>query len=197
MIENNEFLIENIIKSNNFKEFLEDTNQHFFNLKQENIIRNYLVKKINESEEFKNQRAFAEFPRESQKRVDLGIINRNDQEDYLVELKYNFPLDLKRHKNLTSTINNNINERTINGKKIDLLILIICEWKIDEYKLILDGLSISSNLSNYQIRKKFDWRNDMITDWNNNLNILYKTIKIEINKPIKTVYDFYLIKRNK
>ena len=194
MIQNKEFFIEDILKSDNFKEFLEETNQHFFNLKQESIIRNYLVRKINESENFKNQRAFAEFPREGLKWVDLGIINESLQESYLIEFKYNFPLDLKRNGNLKNTINNNINDRTINGKKIDLLILIICEWKIDEYKKILSDLNISSNLCNYQIKKEYDWRKKMVTDWDNNLNITYKTLKVEINKPVKTIYDFYLIK---
>lgn len=194
MIQNKEFFIEDILKSDNFKEFLEETNQHFFNLKQESIIRNYLVRKINESENFKNQRAFAEFPREGLKRVDLGIINESLQESYLIEFKYNFPLDLKRNGNLKNTINNNINDRTINGKKIDLLILIICEWKIDEYKKILSDLNISSNLCNYQIKKEYDWRKKMVTDWDNNLNITYKALKVEINKPVKTIYDFYLIK---
>lgn len=194
MIQNKEFFIEDILKSDNFKEFLEETNQHFFNLKQESIIRNYLVRKINESENFKNQRAFAEFPREGLKWVDLGIINESLQESYLIEFKYNFPLDLKRNGNLKNTINNNINDRTINGKKIDLLILIICEWKIDEYKKILSDLNISSNLCNYQIKKEYDWRKKMVTDWDNNLNITYKALKVEINKPVKTIYDFYLIK---
>lgn len=194
---NNEEVLKEIIESPYFHEFLEKTNHHFFNLKQEHIIRNFLLKKFNESDSVKNKRAFAEFPRKGQSRVDLGIISTNTKEEYLIELKYHFPKDLVKNEYLVNTINKNIYKRVINKKKIDLLIIIICEWDKGDYIELLSDFNINTNLNNYQLKNNSVWRENMIKHWQNNLTISYDIIQHEINKPIRAKYDFYLIKSSK
>ena len=96
----NEEIISNIINSEEFRKKLETISANYTNLKQENVIRNYILERLNEYfyEIGDNEKkAFAEHPRPKGFRVDLSIIDRKKQGQlpYKIEFKYQFSGDNK------------------------------------------------------------------------------------------------------
>ena len=194
----NEEIISNIINSEEFRKKLETISANYTNLKQENVIRNYILERLNEYF-FENwdseKKAFAEHPRHNGSRVDLSIIDRNklDQPPYKIEFKYQFSGD---NKNMTDYAR--IIEKDFELRKSDLFILIIAHWKKSDKKDFDEKWGISSNLS------RFISANE---EWTANITQAFKTFektdnskliefeKIQIEKPFNMEYYFYVLKR--
>lgn len=181
-----------LIKGEAFNEFLISTNSNFFNIKQELIIRNDLVQSLNSSS--KQLKAFAEYPRENNKKVDLSIIDhRTGTIEYQIEIKFQYPKDVIIWHSFDSTIDNILNQRSFNGKKIDLLILVISEWNNDEYVKYCNKVCVKSTLTKYQKTKK-DWISTLENDLQTR-EFDVERFDIQISSPIMTNYYFYLIEK--
>lgn len=129
----NEEIISNIINSEEFRKKLETISANYTNLKQENVIRNYILERLNEYF-FENgdseKKAFAEHPRHNGSRVDLSIIDSKKRDQpYKIEFKYQFSGDNKNMTDYTRII-----EKDFELRKSDLFILIIAHWKKSDKK---------------------------------------------------------------
>jgi hypothetical protein len=194
----NEEIISNIINSEEFRKKLETISANYTNLKQENVIRNYILERLNEYFFENGDRetiVFAEHPRHNGSRVDLSIIDSKklDQPSYKIEFKYQFSGD---NKNMTDYAR--IIEKDFELRKSDLFILIIAHWKKSDKKEFDKKWGVSSNLS------RFISANE---EWTGNIKQTFKTFeerenskliefeKIQIEKPFNMEYYFYVLKR--
>lgn len=193
----NEEIISDIMNSEEFRKKLETIGANYTNLKQENVIRNYILERLNEYF-FENgdseKKAFAEHPRHNGSRVDLSIIDRKKRDQhYKIEFKYQFSGD---NKNMTDYAR--IIEKDFELRKSDLFILIIAHWKKADKKEFDDKWDISSNLSRFISNDE---------EWTANITQAFKTFektehskliefeKIQIEKPFNMEYYFYVLKR--
>ncbi|WP_445956549.1 PD-(D/E)XK nuclease family protein [Yeosuana sp.] len=193
-----------VIESQNFKEKLNFINYNYPNLKQENLIRNEILERLNEYfifHKLSHLKAFAEHPRENNNRVDLSIVHTQEGKEgkpfLRIEFKFQFSNDCQQLKNYKGVI-----EKDFNGKRnSDMFILIVSNWKKKD-KLGFDvKWGELPNLSKY-ISEKDDWKanilktlNEFETDelalFDNQQNFK----KIEITKPYPTEYYFYILRR--
>lgn len=107
---------------------------NYFNLKLENAIRDIFLEHINKNDKLK---AVAEYPRESGKRVDLGICNIDKFDfnlNYTVEFKYMFSGDYDCFSNyndpkgfIQSVFRPDF-ERIICSHQTDMFILFVADW---------------------------------------------------------------------
>lgn len=193
----NEEIIGDIINSEVFRKKLETISANYTNLKQENVIRNYILERLNEYfyEIGDNEKkAFAEHPRHNGFRVDLSIIDRNKlDQPYKIEFKYQFSGDNKDMTDYARII-----EKDFELRNSDLFILIIAHWKKSDKKDFDEKWGVSSNLS------RFISSNE---EWTGNIKQAFKTFeetenskliefeKIQIEKPLQMEYYFYVLKR--
>ena len=193
----NEEIINEIINSEDFRKKLKIISANYTNLKQENVIKNYILEKLNEyfSEGGHSQKkAFAEHPRNKGSRVDLSIIDNNELDKfYKIEFKYQFSGD---NKNMTDYAR--IIDKDFEKRSSDLFILIIAHWKKSDKKEFDKNWNITSKLSRYISDNE---------EWTGNIREAFKTFektenskliefeKIQIEKPFRMEYYFYILKR--
>ena len=149
-----------IIKSDEFKNKLNELNDNFFNLKQEIHIRNLLVELFNQKHKEQGKRAIAEYPRIAKTRVDLSLIDKNNTETpFKIEFKYHFPKDKGGFSEYQESIQKHFENRNSNG-----FILIVCDsdkdlrkkfeekWDVDT---IFPKLSKKDNIWKENLEEKF------------------------------------------
>lgn len=188
--------IEQIINSQSFQCKLESISDNFFNLKQELIIRNYLV------ETFNNQsftyRAFAEYPRENSKRCDFSIIAPKvlNEQPFLIELKYSYPKDANYFKYYTSTLKRDFSTRRFSSLELDtsMFVLIVPVWNKNEMQQVSNKLNVKHNLNRYMNDQNV-WKENAQLMFDNEVkkSHIYSTINHTVNKPIKIEYNFFIL----
>ena len=182
-----------IIKSNEFKEKLNELNDNFFNLKQEIHIRNLLVELFNQKYKEQGERAIAEYRVPNKKapnkniRIDLALVNNNEKA--LIELKYLFPNDPQIEK---ESLKNYFIERT----ECDYLIAIICNGK---------EKTRNAYEADWGIKTMFGSRYSEDSQWKELLEKQFKSlesesnylepIEITVENPFKTTYHFFILER--
>ena len=204
--------IHGIIKSQEFKDYLEKINSNYSNLKQEGFIRNAILEIFNEDYADEQYRAFAEHPRvvketqenkrKSSSRVDLSITNLNllneeaKPKSYNIELKFHFPNHRKDFSDYERSILSEFKERNS-----DMFILTVANWDPKEKKEFDDKWNIKTNLSRY-LSNDNNWEQNLQKQFNEVICKLtdYKSdfmdiIKVEINNPYAVKYHFYIIKK--
>lgn len=188
-------IVEEIIKSDTFRNELMNINKLFFNLKQERHIRDLLLKELTKfiNNTFDdNYLVISEYPRgKSGQAVDLSIVSKKDTNDlYLIEIKYNYPGDFKNYDNANvKKIYKDI-ESTKSGRNVDLFILIIQDWiaDISRFNEFLKEWGLDVKLARHQ-KDTFD-----IKKLCSNIKRPYKYIdhQINIHSPMDSIYKFYL-----
>ena len=184
-----------IIKSDEFKNKLNELNDNFFNLKQEIHIRNLLVKLFNQKYKEQGERAIAEYRVPNKKapnkniRIDLALVNNNEKA--LIELKYLFPNDPQIEK---ESLKNYFSER----EECNYLIAIICNgnkhireayehyWGIET---IFSGRYSEDSQWKELLEKQFE----SLKSENKSLKPIEFIITVE--KPFKTTYHFFILER--
>ncbi|KAB5484207.1 hypothetical protein [Flagellimonas hadalis] len=189
--ENLSNLIVHIINSNIFKQRLSSISSNYPNLKQENLIRNYILEELNKGFVNTNFKAFAEHPRLNTTRVDLGIVDATDQKNpFKVEFKYQFSKDNFDLSDYGFVIRRDFEER-----KSDLFILTIAHWDIQKKIEFDKHWGIDSNLSRF-VSKSDAWKTNILecfdTFENTKLNVFDK---IEVDSPFDMEYHFYMLRR--
>lgn len=181
-----------ILKSQDFKDKLQSINQNYPNLKQENFIRNLLLEMLNEVY-FENDlsfKAFAEHPRENG-RTDLSIVNKEKEQIFKVELKFQFTKDDQNFINYGRII-----KKDFNIKNSDLFILIVCRFDIERKKEFDKTWGISSNLSRYHSKTE-EWKENITTCFKEfSENTELQEAEFSFSKPYPTTYNFYLLNKN-
>ncbi len=190
--------IESIIKSEEFRKKLESISDNFFNLKQEIPIRNYLVERYNEI--YINSKAFAEYPREKNKRVDISLISNNkDITPFLLEIKFNYPKDSKFFSEFRYTLNDDFCENRIESLKLStsMFMLIVANWDKEEMNGINKRFNINHNLNNY-ISEKEPWKYNIEKLFleESKKGHYYSNLTLRINKPIEIFYSFFILVRD-
>ena len=192
-----------IIKSNEFKEKLNELNDNFFNLKQELHIRDLLLALFNKYHSQKGLRAIAEHPRlEKEKttekertsytRVDLSLVDeKNPKTPFKIELKYHFPKDKGGFSEYQESIQKHFIGRNSNG-----FILIVCDsdkdlrekfeekWNIDT---IFPKLSKEDNI----------WKENLEEKFKNTADSQAYFFEITVEKPFETTYHFFILEERK
>ncbi len=184
-------IISEIIISEKFQQQLEDINENYPNIKQENFIRNTLLEIFNKEYSNSTSRAFAEHPRENG-RTDLSIVNLSDNSIFKIELKFQFTKDDNHFEKYNKVV-----VKDFETKNSDLFILIVCSFDGDGKKEFDKNWGISSNLLRFHSGKQI---------WKENIKICFggfletaslQEFEINITKPYLTNYNFYLLSKNK
>ena len=182
-----------IIKSDEFKEKLNELNDNFFNLKQEIHIRNLLVELFNR--DFKGEeRAIAEYRVPNKDiRIDLALVNRNNKENpFKIELKYHFPKDKGGFSEYQESIQKHFIDRNSNG-----FILIVCDSNTEEResfeKVWLSKKTIFSELS--LDKNNYKWKENLEEKFKNTADSQAYFFEITVEKPFETTYHFFILER--
>lgn len=186
--------ITDIINSECFRRELNNINNSYSNLKQEGLIRNLILEKLNFhfiSAGLNNIKAFAEHPRVRGMRIDLSIINcEKIEKPFKIEFKYQFSKDNNNLKDYWKVINKDFEIRIS-----DLFILVISDWETNDKKEFDEKWGITSNLSRY-ISKDDEWKKNIVQSFKKFENAkLIEFKKIETYQPYKTDYYFYILSR--
>ena len=184
-----------IIKSDEFKNKLNELNDNFFNLKQEIHIRNLLVELFNQKHKEEGERAIAEYRVNPNKniRIDLALINKPLKERILIEFKYHFPED--REIKSTKSLSRYFKERT----ECDYLISIICNDNEKTREQFENEWLIKNTIFANRYSEGSEWR-EKIEDEFKSLESESKyldPIEIIVEKPFKTTYHFFILERKK
>lgn len=187
------------INSEEFKTRLTRINDNYSNLKQENHIRNLILEILNSTYLEEGCRAFAEHPRELSRRVDLSIVQENnDRPPYTIELKFQYTNDYKQFLDYDRFIENDF-ERTFNSQKCDMFILIISHWDKKHKQAFEDrwGIHPKYTLSKY-LSPNENWKVNVATLFNKykNQDVSLTEVSITVDKPYTTHYHFYVMTRN-
>lgn len=182
-----------IIKSNEFKEKLNELNDNFFNLKQEIHIRNLLVELFNQKYKEQGERAIAEYRVDPNKniRIDLALINKDNKENLLkIEFKYHFPEDREIKK--TKSLSRYFKERT----ECDYLISIICNGNKhirEDYEHYWGIETIFSG----RYSEDSQWKELLEKQFNSleSESKYLEPIEISVEKPFETTYHFFILER--
>jgi len=141
--------------------FLKNLQKNYFNLKNEFLIRNFLLEFLNDRLP-KGQKAFAEYPKYgNNRRTDLSIFDKRRLKDPVcIELKYQFPHDFFNEAvkdKIRQDMDGIKGKEGKEGKKgADIFILIVAEWDAAEDPLKEWGFE--KTLSIYQnVPKDSDW----------------------------------------
>ena len=181
-----------IIKSNEFKEKLNELNDNFFNLKQEIHIRNLLVELFNQKYKEQGERAIAEYRVDPNKniRIDLALVNKDNKENLLkIEFKYHFPEDREIKK--TKSLSRYFKERT----ECDYLISIICNDNEETRKEFENEWLIKNTIFANSYSKDPKWRKKIEEEFES-FESENKYLKpLTIDNPFKTTYHFFILKR--
>ena len=184
----------NIIKSNEFKEKLNELNDNFFNLKQEIHIRNLLVELFNQKYKEQGERAIAEYPRVARTRVDLSLIDNNTESPFKIELKYHFPKDKGGFSKYQKSIQKHFIDRGSNG-----FILIVCDSNTEEResfeKVWLSKKTIFSELS--LDKNNYKWKENLEEKFKNTTDSQAYFFEITVEKPFETTYHFFILEERK
>jgi hypothetical protein len=189
--ENLTTLIAKIINSNSFKQRLSPLSSNYPNLKQENLIRNYILEELNKEFAQTDFKAFAEHPRMDTTRVDLGVINSKDlQHPFKVEFKYQFSKDNFDLSDYGFVIRRDFEER-----QSDLFILTIAHWDIQKKIEFDKHWGIDSNLSRF-VSKSDAWKTNIKKCFDSFENTELTVFpKIEVDSPFDMEYHFYMLRR--
>ena len=177
-----------IIKSNEFKEKLNELNDNFFNLKQEIHIRNLLVELFNQKHKEQGERAIAEYRVPNKNiRIDLALSNR--KEVSLIELKYHFANDPQIKK---ESLKNYFLER----KECNYLIAIICNGNKhirEDYEHYWGIETIFSG----RYSEDSQWKELLEKQFNSleSESKYLEPIEISVEKPFETTYHFFILER--
>ena len=183
-----------IIKSDEFKNKLNELNDNFFNLKQEIQIRNLLVELFNR--DFKGEeRAIAEYRVPNKKasnkniRIDLALVNSNKKA--LIELKYLFPNDPQIEK---ESLKNYFSER----EECNYLIAIICNGnkhirKAYEHYWGIETIFSGRYSEDSQWKELLEKQFESLKSENKSLKPIEFIITVE--KPFETTYHFFILER--
>ena len=182
-----------IIKSDEFKEKLNELNDNFFNLKQEIHIRNLLVELFNQKYKEQGERAIAEYRVPNKKapnkniRIDLALVNNNEKA--LIELKYLFPNDPQIEK---KSLKNYFIERT----ECDYLIAIICNGKEKTRNAYEADWGIKTMFGS-RYSKDSQWKELLEKQFNSleSESKYLEPIEISVEKPFETTYHFFILER--
>jgi len=180
-----------IIKSDEFKNKLNELNDNFFNLKQEIQIRNLLVELFNQKHKEQGKRAIAEYPRIAKTRVDLSLINKNNTETpFKIEFKYHFPKDKGGFSEYQESIQKHFKNRKSNG-----FILIVCDSnanKRKEFEKI--WLSKKTKFSKLSSEDNI-WKENLQEKFKNTADSQAYFFEITVENPFKTTYHFFILER--
>ena len=185
-----------IIKSNEFKEKLNELNDNFFNLKQEIHIRNLLVELFNQKYKEEGERAIAEYRVPNKDiRIDLALVNKDNKENtFKIELKYHFPKDKGGFSEYQESIQKHFEDRESNG-----FILIVCNSNTEEResfeKVWLFKKTIFSELS--LDKNNYKWKVNLEEKFRNTADSKAYFFEITVEKPFETTYHFFILERKK
>jgi len=180
-----------IIKSDEFKNKLNELNDNFFNLKQEIHIRNLLVELFNQKHKEQGKRAIAEYPRIAKTRVDLSLIDKNNTETpFKIEFKYHFPKDKGGFSEYQESIQKHFKNRKSNG-----FILIVCDSnanKRKEFEKI--WLSKKTKFSKLSSEDNI-WKENLQEKFKNTADSQAYFFEITVENPFETTYHFFILER--
>ena len=180
-----------IIKSDEFKNKLNELNDNFFNLKQEIHIRNLLVELFNQKHKEQGKRAIAEYPRIAKTRVDLSLIDKNNTETpFKIEFKYHFPKDKGGFSEYQESIQKHFKNRKSNG-----FILIVCDSnanKRKEFEKI--WLSKKTKFSKLSSEDNI-WKENLKSKFEETSNAQAHFFEITVENPFETTYHFFILER--
>lgn len=178
-----------IIKSDEFKNKLNELNDNFFNLKQEIHIRNLLVELFNQKHKEQGKRAIAEYPRIAKTRVDLSLIDKNNTETpFKIEFKYHFPKDKGGFSEYQESIQKHFKNRKSNG-----FILIVCDSnanKRKEFEKI--WLSKKTKFSKLSSEDNI-WKENLQEKFKNTADSQAYFFEITVENPFETTYHFFIL----
>ena len=180
-----------IIKSDEFKNKLNELNDNFFNLKQEIHIRNLLVELFNQKHKEQGKRAIAEYPRIAKTRVDLSLIDKNNTETpFKIEFKYHFPKDKGGFSEYQESIQKHFKNRKSNG-----FILIVCDSNANKRKefekIWLNKKTKFSKLSS----EDNIWKENLQEKFKNTADSQAYFFEITVENPFETTYHFFILER--
>ena len=181
-----------IIKSNEFKEKLNELNDNFFNLKQEIHIRNLLVELFNQKYKEQGERAIAEYRVDPNKniRIDLALVNKDNKKNPLkIEFKYHFPEDREIKK--TKSLSRYFKERT----ECNYLIAIICNDNEETRKEFENEWLIKNTIFANSYSKGSEWRKKIEEEFESLKSENKFLDPIIVEKPFKTSYHFFILER--
>ena len=185
-----------IIRSDEFRVQLAELNDNFFNLKQELHIRDLLLVLFNKYHSQEGLRAIAEYRVSNKKapnkniRIDLALVNKSSKEEILIEFKYHFPEDPQIEKK--QSLKRYFEER----EECHYLISIVCNGNKEKRE----------QFEKEWLDKKTDFagRYSESTQWKDKLEgelkplgCSFESIEIEVDKPFKTTYHFFILERKK
>ena len=192
-----------IIKSDEFKNKLNELNDNFFNLKQELHIRDLLLALFNKYHSQKGLRAIAEHPREEKEkttkeertsytRVDLSLVDeKSPKTPFKIELKYHFPKDKGGFSEYQESIQKHFIDRKSNG-----FILIICDSDKDLRKKFEEKWNIDTIFPNLS-KKDNIWKENLEEKFKNTADSEAYFFKITVEKPFETTYHFFILEERK
>ncbi|MBP7735459.1 MAG: hypothetical protein KA369_05745 [Spirochaetes bacterium] len=188
--------INKVINKDNtdFTNGIKEINRLFFNLKQERHIRDLLVSLLDKELSNNNYLVISEYPRGKYgQAVDLSIITKNNDDNFLIEIKYQYPGDFKNKMNIEKIKNDIVKRKNAKYNKIKLFILIIQDWQDEkkQFEKYIVPWKLNINIDKYQKINSYD---DKIETKIKNYGKSSDPVKVEflVDKPWKTKYTFLL-----
>ena len=180
-----------IIRSDEFRVQLAELNDNFFNLKQEIQIRNLLVELFNQKHKQENERAIAEYRVPNKDiRIDLALVNKSSKEEILIEFKYHFPKDPQIEKK--QSLKRYFEER----KECDYLISIVCDGNKKEREQFEKEWLNKKTIFADRYSGDSQWKEKLVEELKP-LGRSFESMEIEVDKPFKTTYHFFILEREK
>ncbi|WP_314895129.1 hypothetical protein [uncultured Capnocytophaga sp.] len=178
-----------IIHSDEFRVQLAELNNNFFNLKQELHIRDLLLVLFNKYHSQEGFRAIAEY-RVKNIRIDLALVKRSPKEEILIEFKYHFPKDPQIEKK--QSLKKYFEER----KECDYLISIVCNGNKEKREQFEEKWLNKETIFADRYSGDSQWKEKLVEELKP-LGCSFESIEIEVDKPFKTTYHFFILERRK
>ena len=178
-----------IIRSDEFRVQLAELNNNFFNLKQELHIRDLLLVLFNKYHSQEGFRAIAEY-RVKNIRIDLALVKRSPKEEILIEFKYHFPKDPQIEKK--QSLKKYFEER----KECDYLISIVCDGNKKEREQFEKEWLNKKTIFADRYSGDSQWKEKLVEELKP-LGRSFESMEIEVDKPFKTTYHFFILERKK
>ena len=178
-----------IIRSDEFRVQLAELNDNFFNLKQELHIRDLLLVLFNKYHSQEGFRAIAEY-RVKNIRIDLALVKRSPKEEILIEFKYHFPKDPQIEKK--QSLKKYFEER----KECDYLISIVCNGNKEKREQFEEKWLNKETIFADRYSGDSQWKEKLVEELKP-LGCSFESIEIEVDKPFKTTYHFFILERRK
>ena len=181
-----------IIRSDEFRVQLAELNDNFFNLKQELHVRNLLLVLFNKYHSQEGFRAIAEYRKDPKKniRIDLALVNKSSEEKILIEFKYHFPEDPQIEKK--QSLKKYFEER----KECDYLISIVCNGNKEKRKQFEEKWLNKETIFADRYSGNSQWKEKLVEELKP-LGCSFESMEIEVDKPFKTTYHFFILERKK